>query len=116
MDLIEPDSEFESAGELHIVLCVAISLIIIRGETAEEFLQWARDALPHLFPSAFEGIDPARHAQAAHTRQPLQACATAQAGAKLALPLWLDTQVQALLHQSARPGVLARGYLLARYP
>ena len=65
MDLIEPDSEFESAGELHTVLCVATSLII-NGASAEQFLQWARDALPYLFPSAFEGIDPARHEQAAY--------------------------------------------------
>ncbi len=66
MDLIEPNSEFESAGEIHTVLCVATSLIIIRGATAEEFLQWARSALPYLFPTAFEGIDPARHEQVAY--------------------------------------------------
>lgn len=65
MDLIEPDSDFDSAGELHTVLYVATSLII-NGASAEKFLQWARSAIPHLFPTAFEGIDPARHEQAAY--------------------------------------------------
>ena len=48
MDLIEPASDFDSAGELHTVLCVATSLII-NGASAAKFLQWARSAIPRIF-------------------------------------------------------------------
>lgn len=64
MDLEEPDIVFEAAEELHTALFVAAGLVM-NGAGREEFFDWARFALPQLVPSAFEGIDPDRHEQAA---------------------------------------------------
>lgn len=64
MDLDKPDWESEIAGDLHIALCVATGLVM-RGSSVEEFLDWAKSAIPHLAPVAFEGLDPENHQQVA---------------------------------------------------
>lgn len=65
MDLMEPHETFDGADGLHTVLCVATSLIV-DGASAQDFLLWAKTAIPLLFPVAFEGIDPASHEQIAY--------------------------------------------------
>ena len=64
MNLEELDMEFEAAEELHTALCVATGLVM-NDAGREEFFDWARFALPHLVPSAFDDIDPDRHKQVA---------------------------------------------------